>query len=259
MAVRGLDVHRRYLEARLDAATEHLVSVLVCNARAVADNRRRQVGTAESRIRVIPNGIDLARFHPGVESADRRMLDLPGGFLFVTVASFRSEKDHGALLEAIRRAGEALCGARFVFVGGGPLRGVIEAESRRMGLAEKVMFTGPLDDVRPVVKACDAFALSSSAEGMPRAVLEAMALGTPVVTTAAGGIPEIAEHEVNALIVPTRDPGALAEALIRTVQDEALRRRLAENAAEHVRANFDVEHVIDRYVALFWELLNGQE
>ncbi len=257
MGIRGLDVHRRRFEALLDARTEHLVDVFVCNAQIVADNRRRQIGTNESRLRVIPNGIDLTRFHPGVEPATRESVGLPEGFLFVMVASFRSEKDHSTLLEAIRRAGDALGDAKFVLVGSGVLQQAVESEARRLGPTNRVIFLGAVDDVRPLVKACDAFVLSSSAEGMPRAVMEAMALGTPVVSTAAGGVPEIAEHETHALIVPTRDPGALAEALVRMVQDEGLRHRLASSAAERIRADFDIENIIDRYVALFGELSDG--
>lgn len=256
MAVRGLDVHRRRFEACLDAGTERFVDVLVCNAQAVADNRRQQIGTDESRMCVIPNGVDLTRFNPDVESATRQSLDLPDGFVFVMVASFRSEKDHGTLLEAICRAGDALCGATFVLVGNGGLRQAVESETRRMGIANRVMFAGQLHDVRPLVKACDAFVLSSSAEGMPRAVMEAMALGLPVVTTAAGGIPELVEDGVHALIVPTRHPDALAEALVRIVHDNGLRRRLATNAAKHICTNFDIEVIIDRYVELFREVSN---
>jgi glycosyltransferase involved in cell wall biosynthesis len=254
MAIRGLDVHRRAFEAFLDRRTQRCVDVFVCNARAVAENRRQQVGTDESCMRVIPNGIDLTRFHPDVASASRPSLGLPEGFLFVMVASFRSEKDHSTLLQAISKAGDALRGAKFILVGNGPLQSTVESDAQRMGLADQVLFAGQLHDVRPLVKACDAFVLSSFSEGMPRAVMEAMALGMPVVATAAGGVREIAENDSHALIVPTRSPDALAEALVRMVEDEGLRRRLATNAPAQIRTNFDIETIVDRYVALFREV-----
>ena len=257
MGVRGLDQQRTGVQAICDRRTEHLLDLVVCNAVAVADQRVSAVGTPRSRIRVIPNGVDLARFSSGFEPTSRASLNLPGGFLVAMVASFRAEKDHGTLLEAIRIAGDRLAGARFVFIGNGALRNSVAEGARRLGLAERVLFVGAVEDVRPYLRACDAFVLSSSSEGMPRALMEAMAMGKAAVSTKVGGVSEVAEHEKHALLVPARSPEALADGLVRLMEDPALRVKLGAAAAERIRSSFSHDSMIDRHVDMYESLLRG--
>lgn len=258
MGVRGLDQQRTGVQAVCDRRTEHLLDLIVCNAEAVADRRVSAVGTPRARIRVIPNGVDLAMFSPGFASPPRASLNLPGGFLFAMVASFRAEKDHGTLLEAIRIAGDGLAAARFVLIGGGGLRDSVAALTRRLGLVDRVLFVGAVDDVRPYLNACDAFVLSSSSEGMPRALMEAMAMGKAAVSTKVGGVAEVAEHGKHALLVPARSPEALAAALVRLIEDPALRIELGAAAAERIRSNFSHDSMIDRHVDMYESLLRGR-
>ena len=257
MGVRGLDQQRTGVQAIWDRRTEHLLDLVVCNAEAVAEKRMSVVGTPRSRIRVIPNGVDLATFGPGSESPSRASLNLPDGFLFAMVASFRVEKDHETLLEAIRIGGDRLSSARFVLIGGGERRDDIADRARRMGLADRVLFVGTVADVRPYLRACDAFVLSSSSEGMPRAMMEAMAMGKAVVSTDVGGVPEVAVHEEHALLVPPRSPEALADALLRVMQAPALGQRLGAAAALRIRSDFSHKLMIDRHVDLYESLLRG--
>ncbi len=257
--VRGLDQQRSGLQARLDRRTEHLVDFIVCNAEAVASKRMAAVGTPRSRIRIIPNGIDLTRFSPDAVVPGCDELSLPEGFLFAHVASFRAEKDHENLLRAVKLAGDGLGDAKILLIGTGRQRDEVDGMVRQMGLADRVILTGPAEDVRPYLRACDAFVLSSFSEGMPRALMEAMAMGLPVVSTDAGGIAEVAENEKNALLVPTRSPEALAAALKRVVRDSALRERLGTAAVARIRDHFSHELMLDRHVALYESVLGGRD
>ena len=254
-ASRGLEQQRTGFQAFLDRRTEHLVELIVCNAQAVAERRVTAFLTPQSKICVIPNGIDLSHFSADAVEATRESLTLPDGLLIANVASFRFEKDHENLLRALKIAGDELGNAKVLLIGAGSGQRDIEQEVRRMGLSRRVIFVGPVEDVRPYLKACDAFVLSSFSEGMPRALMEAMAMGLPVVSTTAGGIPEVAENETSALLVPTRSPVELAAALKRIVNDGDLRNRLGRSAARRIADHFSSEKMLDRYIEMYRSIL----
>lgn len=255
MTIHGLERQRTRWQALIDRKTEHRVDLVVCVSRAVAEMRTSLVGTPASRLQVITNGIDVSVFSPGVEPPSRESLGLPTGFLVAAVGSFRPEKDHANLLEAIRVGGRRLRAATFVLVGDGDLKDTVAADVDRMELTDRVLFTGAVDDVRPILRACDAFVMSSHSEGMPCALMEAMALGKPVVSTAVGGVTEVAEHEKHALLVPARSPEALADGLVRLMEDPALRIRLGTAAAERIRSEFSHDSMIDRHLDMYESLL----
>ena len=122
------------------------------------------------------------------------------------------------------------------------------------GLAGTVHFLGQRRDVTSILETVDVGALSSDWEGMPLFVLECMATGTPVVATDVGGIPEMIAHDRTGLLVPPRDPGALATAISTLLGDPERRRRLAAAAMERMHA-FTIDAVAERFAALYEELV----
>ena len=120
---------------------------------------------------------------------------------------------------------------RFVLVGEGPEERTLKALARQMGIEGHIVFAGGRRDVHDLIAAMDVFVLPSLAEGMPMALLEAMALGTPVVATAVGGVPELIAHQSNGMLVPARDPGALADACVELALNRT-RRRTWPNAPD---------------------------
>jgi len=155
----------------------------------------------------------------------------PDEVLVGTIANFRSQKGYPDLLEAARRVLAAAASARFVAVG----QGARETEIRRLhasfGFDDRFRLLGYREDAASVLAACDVFVLASLYEGLPLALMEALALGLPVVATAVGGVPEWVSHGVEGLLVPPARPDLLADALINVVDDPKLRRRLADGAA----------------------------
>ncbi len=256
--IRGLERQRRRIEMYFDRVTERRLSVILCNSQAVADRRHQMAGTRRERMLLIPNGIDVDEFGPDFPMSSREELGLPPGFLFVKVGSFREEKDHGTLLDAFGRSRDLLQDAKIVLVGGGKLESEIRAKTEQLGLADRVVFCGISADVRPILKSCDAFVMSSHSEGMPRAMMEAMSMGMAVVATAAGGVPEVAEDERSALIVPTRDAARLADRMVRVYKDASLRERLGGAAAARIRGHFSLELMLDRYEEIYRGVLAGQ-
>ena len=191
-------------------------------------------GFDAARIESVPTGIDAGRFRPGERKAMRARFGLPQDKTLVgIVATLRSWKGHLYLLEAMTRLPARV---ELVIVGDGPMREVLEQSIARLGLKGRVRTQGQQADVLPWLRALDIFALPSYAnEGVPQALVQAMLVELPCVTTPVGGIPELAEHERTALLVAPRDPVALAAAIERLADNEGLRRELGEARSEERR------------------------
>jgi glycosyltransferase involved in cell wall biosynthesis len=136
-------------------------------------------------------------------------------------------------------------------VGEGPDRPRLAAEIRRLGLERSVVLAGDRSDVADMLAQADVFVLSSTSEGLPLSILEAMAAALPVVASAVGGVPEAVEDGETGLLVPPRDPVRLAAALERLLVDPELRRRLGSNGRDRVREQFGLEAFRQAHVAVY--------
>ena len=145
--------------------------------------------------------------------------------------------------------------ARLWVAGDGPERAALEAAAVRLGIADRVHFLGPRDDVADWLEACDVFVLPSRAEGLGVAALEAMARGRPVVASAVGGLAETVVHERTGWLVPPEDPDALAAGLEALLADPALAQRLGAAGARRVADAFGAETMVSSYEALYREIL----
>jgi len=202
------------------------------------------------RIESVPTGVDAGRFRPGERAAARQQLGLDSERSLVgIVATLRSWKGHRYLVEALKALPESVA---LAIVGDGPQREALAKRIGQLGLGRRVRMAGDQADVLPWLRALDVFVLPSYAnEGVPQALVQAMLVGLPCVTTAAGGIPEIAEHERSALVVPPRDPAALAAAIARLLADEGLRRELGTAARKHCVENCSYERMLERMEAIY--------
>ena len=211
---------------------------------------------AESRIESVPTGIDAGRFRPGERNASRARFGLPEDKTLVgIVATLRSWKGHAVLLEAMTRLPS---GIELVIVGDGPQREALEQKIAKLGLRGRVRMQGQQADVLPWLRALDIFALPSFAnEGVPQALVQAMLTELPCVTTPVGGIPELAEHDRTALLVPPRDASALAAAIERLAGDAGLRRELGEAARKHCVEGYSYERMLDRMEAVYRKAAGG--
>lgn len=172
----------------------------------------------------------------------------------VAVGRLKSPKDQATLIEAWRR----LSGPHRLFLAGdGPLRRTLEDLVQRRGLTGRVEFLGRRDDVPALLRHADIFVLSSLREGLPLVVLEAMMSALPVVASNVGGIGEAVVHDRTGLLVPPRDPAALAAALRRLLEDAALRRRLGAAGRDRALGHFTSEHMLTKTAALYDRVLSG--
>lgn len=253
-------VRTRHISAPLadNAATRWLYSRATSYIATTGEALREQLLTtlsiAPERIVSVPTGVDATRYHP-VDAAGkierRRQLGLPEDKPLVgIVATLRSWKGHRFLVEAFARGVPPA--AHLVIVGDGPQREALTVLVAQLGLQDRVHLVGNHSDVVPWLQALDVFVLPSYAnEGVPQALMQAMACGLSCITTNVGAIPELARHEVTALLVPPQDVTALQNSLVVLMADQALRHRLGESAREHVVATHGRNLMLDRMEALF--------
>ena len=139
------------------------------------------------------------------------------------------------------------------------LRGAIEAQVAAAGLSPSVTFLGYRTDVPRILPVLDAFVLSSKQEGFGGVCAEAMFSGVPVVSTDAGGMIETVKPGITGLMVPKQNPSALAAAMIRLIQDPELASELADRATGYVNEHLTTDRMVERYVALYEEMIEGKD
>jgi glycosyltransferase involved in cell wall biosynthesis len=201
------------------------------------------------RIRTIVNGIDTARF-AGREPSQALRASVgvaPGQPVLGAVGRLVPVKDHETLLRAFAEVCRQRPEAVLVLVGDGPQRALLEQLAQQLGVAPAVRFAGEVPDVAPWLALLDVFVLPSLSEGMPLTLLESMAAGVPAVATRVGGIAEALLEGETGLLVPPKDPQALAQALLRLLGDEPLRKRLGAQAQQRARKAFDVRTMVRAY------------
>jgi L-malate glycosyltransferase len=230
------------LKRRILRAIQGLSSWVVVNSEAIREDLTKNDGFKPQRIRVVYNGIDTSQYiPPNQANRDSYLPGLPSSSrLVIAVANMHIlVKGHLNLIAAAKRVCRELPDVKFVLVGDGQQRTLLEKEVRAAALEDHFLFLGYRKDIPELLSCCDVGVLASRAEGLPNAVLEYMAAGLPVIATRVGGIPEIIKDEVTGLLVPPEHSGALAAALLRVLQDTSFAERLGKAGREHVVAKFN--------------------
>ena len=252
-------VRTRHISAPVprNLATRWLYRSATTRIVTTGERLRKQVieetGIDGARVVSIPTGIDLERFRPGDRAGARAALGLPHDRRIVgIVATLRSWKGHRYLLQAVSdlKRSEVI----LAVVGDGPQREALERLAGELGLGERIRFAGDQQDVAPWMQAFDLFCLPSYAnEGVPQALMQAMACALPVVTTPVGSIDEIVTDGDNGVMVRPEDAQGLRAALAALLDDESRRRQLGERALATARARFGEALMVDRMLTVFRE------
>jgi len=226
---------------------------VIVNSASIRDLLVARDGLPSEMIRVIHNGVDVERFilarpdkrrlFPSVESRSK---------LIAVVANMYSPvKGHDSLIAAASSVCRDDSDTIFVLIGDGRERPTLEQQVKRAGLEKYFLFLGSRTDIPELLACCDISVLPSESEGLPNAVLEAMAAGLPVVATSVGGVPEIIEHEVNGLLVPPQDAVALSAEILRLLRENDLRQRIAQAGRERVLTRFSFTRLVEQLEALY--------
>lgn len=215
----------------------------------VAESVMRFKPKLKTRVDVILNGVDPGQFERDTTKGNRirEQTGIPPGALVIgTVAVFRFQKRLDAWLQVAQSINRRFPDVHFIIVGDGPLREKIKAVSSELGLDSVVHFAGLQTDVRPYLSAFDIFMMSSIFEGLPVAMLEAMASRCCIVATAAGGIKEVIEDQLDGLLCDINDPLRLVDLVEIVIKSSQLRATLAENARKKIETKFSIDSMVRR-------------
>ena len=177
--------------------------------------------------------------------------------VYGTVGRLKPQKDHGTFLQAAKDILGRNPSARFLIVGDGPLRSELETQAQQLDLFPAMIFTGVRTDIPAVLSALDVFVLSSRWEGLPNAVLEAMASARPVVATAVDGVQGVVTFGENGLLVSPGDSTALAAACQKLASDPDMRDRLGQAGYGYVVEHHSLDVMIDKYATCYADLLHS--
>lgn len=220
-------------------------------------------GVAPARIIEIPNAVDSERFRPAPDDERRRLREQLGLPLERPVVTFCGRlnvgKNVSALIDAMaqlrRRSSDDATTPMLLVVGDGPEREALREQASKAGLDTDVRcWPGRVDDPAAWLRASDVFAFPSLSEGSPNAVIEAMACGLPVITTAVGTLEDLLNHQENAVLIPEASAAQFSQAIGALLQSPAEAQRLGAAARESVLQHHSPEEVVDRYLALYEQL-----
>ncbi|MEA3350817.1 MAG: glycosyltransferase [Chloroflexota bacterium] len=214
-------------------------------------------GIKPERVKMIPNGVSIPpqeMFPKNNVTKTRQNLGVAEyAHLLISVGRLTSQKGHGYMLAAFPQVLAHLPKTVLALVGDGPRREELEQQARASKIEAGVRFLGTRDDVYRLLSAADVFVLPSVSEGMPMSLLEAMGMGVPVVASHLEGIADVVENGQHGLLVPPGEVKLLAEAIIRLLENDGLRKRLAQSAQQLVREAYTLDRMCEQYEELFFE------
>ena len=213
------------------------------------------LGYRRETIRIVANGVPNPTPAEQPHAVREALGIAPDDFMVLLVATLRPEKNPDLFVSAVRQANAADPRVRGVVAGGGSELGHVRKIAGDDGVVQAL---GQRHDVVELLAAADVVCLSSDAEGVPMVLLEAMALGKPVVATDVGGVSEAVEDGVNGVIVPLRDAGAFADAVAGLAADGEQARRMGVRSLERYREHFGVERMVEGYARVFERVLSGR-
>jgi glycosyltransferase involved in cell wall biosynthesis len=245
---------KRWAHRRLYRIGARVVDGVVAVSDETATSFRQVTGLAggDDRVTVVCNAVDLERY-PAVIERERVRAWLgfrPGDHLMTMVGTFKRQKGHATLVESFARVAGRFPGLHLLLAGDGLLVGDVRARVAATGFADRVHFLGTVRDVPRLLAASDSFVLPSLWEGLPVALVEAMASQLPIVATAVSGTSQAMEDGVTGWLVPPGDAGALASAMTDLLTDPARAAARAATARERVAA-FSARRQAEHLVHLF--------
>jgi glycosyltransferase involved in cell wall biosynthesis len=238
-----------------DTMLEPLTDIAIAVSKSTADFVVGARRVPADKVKVVYLGVPLEEFSRP-RSADeiaaaRAALGVAADDVVIgTVTRLHDSKGNSYLVDAARIVLDERPRARFILVGEGPLREPLEQQARALGLGDRFVFHGFARDVAAVVSAFDLSVFPSLWEGTPLTVFEALAMGKPIVATDADGLVDVLTHDRDALIVPRRDAGSLASAIVRMIDDPTLRARLG-TAARASGREYDIAAFVAKMERLY--------
>ena len=243
--------------AKLEEETAHKATLIVTISNYSLENIQKYYRVHKSKVRIVPNGVDVERFKPTVNSESRRRFGLGDEPVVLFVGSLIPRKGLPFLVEAAKKIVKQQANTKFLIVGEGPLKSQLTDSLKAANLLGNFSFLGNFkDEVLTDVYSCaDVFVLPSIQEGQGIVLLEAQAAGKPVVAFDVGGINEAVRNRETGLLVERGSIDGLANALLKLLGDKTLREKLGDNGRRFVSENFTWDICAQRMLNVYREVL----
>lgn len=228
----------------------------------VESSLKKATAGKEISVQTLLNGVDTAKFDDARydKSSAKKALSIPGNAPVVgTVAVFRDQKRLHLWLDLAKKISEHFPEAYFILVGDGPHFEALRQQATELGIAEKTIFPGRLEEVRPWLAAMDVYLMTSEFEGLPIAMLEAMSMRLPIVSTTAGGIGEVVRTGEEGFLAPVHDYTALLQPLLQLLKNENLRKQTGTNARRRVETAFSIERMARELETVYLDILKKKD
>ena len=244
---------RKMINRILSKITDKIVAV----SEDVKKDIIRYDKTEVSKVMVITNGIDIEKFNPKGNFADiRKEFSIKEGAIVVGfVGRIVPAKGLQYLIDSIPYVKEEFKNIKLLIIGEGSIVAKLHEQAKEKKVYDNIIFTGRRRDIPDILSCIDIFVMPSIAEGLPNALLEAMAMGKPIVATEVGGIPEVIKNGVNGLLVPPRDPIALATAMKGLIGNDRLAAQMGYAARDLVLDKFSMRAITQKWQTLYLSIL----
>lgn len=251
---------RRWIYRLLERLAGRITDLLICTCESERELAVRHRIVAPGRAAVVRTGVDLRRFHPrGEEYRVREELGLPERHRLVgTVGALVEQKGYDLLLEAAPLVLAQMPHTTFLIIGTGPLEDALISRAAELGLGRRMVFLGQRDDVPRLLDALDLFVMPSRWEGMPYALIEAMAVGVPVVGSAIPGVVDVIEPGRTGWLAEPESPEALASAIVSALREEGRSLAMAQTGRELVMREHSRERMLSTLQGLYERLMEDR-
>lgn len=242
--------------------TMDLLSTVVAVSADVAESIHRHKPRLDVPVRTILNGVNIDTFYKPrfIDQNVRQKLSIPTDSLIIgTIAVFRFQKRLDLWMETAATIVQQFKHVHFIIVGDGPLKNELLQKCSALGMEDRIHFPGLETDVRPYLASFDIYMMTSLFEGLPIALLEAMAMECPIITTDAGGIKEVIRHELDGLVCRIDEPEMLAKFAYSLIQSPELRMRYGKQARKRVAEDFSLEQMVGKLEALYRTMIKAAD
>lgn len=262
MPVEGYDVHplKKIIYTVFDRSSERYVDCFISISDSVKDALINKHKIPKHKIARVYNGIELNEYNSSdfekTSMNIRKEYNLDKGeFLIGAIGRLVWQKGFEYLIEAAPRILKQMPQARFLIVGDGPLKKSLTEKSRELGAGDQVVFSGFRSDIKEILASVDILVMPSLLEGFPMVTLEGMAMAKPIIASDIDGIREQIDHNENGILVPPKEPDALAKAIIFLLKDRERARELGLSAQKKAEEKFSVEKMISETERVYKEIL----
>ena len=261
MLVGGFDVGflKKTFYKMADRYSSRYVTHYIAVSRALKNRLVEERRISPDRVSIIYNGVELDQYDPNLYAPEeaRRSLSIRNNYPIIgTIGRLAYQKGFSYFLEAAKRVYLQKKQVRFVIVGDGNEEDNLRQLADSLGVSHVCTFAGLRFDIAHLLSAFDVFVLSSILEGLPRIVIEAMAMKRPVVASDIDGVREQLRHNETGLLVPPADPKALAEAILSILDDQQKAEHLGREARKAAELMFDLKHTLDSVEMLYEKVLH---